>query len=582
MLQIVTLTLALLLSLPAMAQTADEAAANRLFVEAVESWRKAESLAGEDLSKIQESLRALRVVDANLRRIVEQHKSSSLAVKLVSGDRVGPLSLADTKKAIETAQHQEREALLRALEAAADRGSRALDIPIPPRQSPSTPTAATSSLPTTTAPTTPSPASALAPSAAEVSFWETVRNTRDPAELEAYLNAFPQGAFVPLARSRLQSLRPPQQVTASQPVQRSLPDPPSEQDAENRLWLQLRESRSISDLKAYLARNPRGPFADLVLARIEELQRAAQPQGGIDTIAAQRASGSPPSPLVPGRVFRDCSDCPEMLAVPQGHFVMGASSEEDELEGVGRQFKGWSSPQVNVRIDLSLAIGRLEVTRGEFASFVRETGHVAGNSCRVWDGSKWAERVGASWRSPGFTQNDRHPVVCVSWDDAQAYVRWLSARTGKDYRLLSEAQWEYAARAGSQARRPWGDNAEAGCAHANIADAAARRQVGGITWGTSCDDGHGYTAETGTYQANRFGLHDMIGNVWEWTADCWNPSLAGVPADGSARATGDCSRRVFRGGSWFEFPRYARSALRSSYSSDYRSVFIGFRVARTL
>ncbi len=226
----VTLLLALLLSLPVMAQTPEDAAANRLFVEAVEAWRRAEGLAGEDLSRIQERLRALRIVDGNLRRIVEQHKSSSLAVKLVVGDRIGPLGLADTRKAIEAAQQQEKEALLKALEEAADRNVRAhggAPSPRPPATAspapaPSPPSTAARSAPTPT----PAPvAPAAQPSAAEVSFWESVRNSRDPVELEAYLTAFPQGTFAPLARTRLRNLQPAQQVapaqqpTASQPSQ---------------------------------------------------------------------------------------------------------------------------------------------------------------------------------------------------------------------------------------------------------------------------------------------------------------------------------------------------------------------------
>jgi formylglycine-generating enzyme required for sulfatase activity len=302
----------------------------------------------------------------------------------------------------------------------------------------------------------------------------------------------------------------------------------------------------------------------------------AQPAVGIFPAPAR------PTPPRPGDVVRDCSDCPELVVVPAGSFMMGASPGEEEAENVPSNLRGRSSPQVEVRIGSAFAVGRMEVTRGEFAAFVRETGHATGSSCWAWDGSKWAERAGANWRSPGFSQDDRHPAVCVSWDDAQAYVRWLSSKTGKSYRLLSEAEWEYAARAGSQTRRPWGDSAEAGCGHANIADASARRQVSGITGGAQCDDGHGYTSAAGSYRANGFGLHDMIGNVWEWTADCWNENLSGLPTDGSARTSGDCARRVLRGGSWLNYPRDARSAKRSRDPTADRDVDLGFRVARTL
>ena len=118
--------------------------------------------------------------------------------------------------------------------------------------------------------------------------------------------------------------------------------------------------------------------------------------------------------------------------------------------------------------------------------------------------------------------------------------------------------------------------------HANVADASARRLVRGITWGTACDDGHAFTSPSGAYRPNAFGLHDMLGNVWEWTADCWNESHAGAPPDGRARQGGDCSHRVLRGGSWSILPVYARSANRGRGTSDSRDGYVGFRVARTL
>ncbi|MEY4680681.1 MAG: hypothetical protein RLZZ276_2330, partial [Pseudomonadota bacterium] len=159
----------------------------------------------------------------------------------------------------------------------------------------------------------------------------------------------------------------------------------------------------------------------------------------------------------------------------------------------------------------------------------------------------------------------RQPVMNVNWDDAQQYVAWLSRKTGKAYRLLSEAEWEYAAQAGI------GREAKVtpGAGEANCDGCGSR-------W-----DGK-QTAPVGSFAANAFGLHDMLGNVWEWTADCWNDSHAGAPADGSARQGGDCSRRVLRGGSWNYGPELTRSADRGWGTSGLRSGYVGFRVARTL
>ena len=164
------------------------------------------------------------------------------------------------------------------------------------------------------------------------------------------------------------------------------------------------------------------------------------------------------------------------------------------------------------------------------------------------------------------------PVINVSWDNARSYVSWLSRRTGKTYRLPSESEWEYAARAGSTSNYSWGN--EVGRNRANCAD-----------WGSGgCGsqwDGK-QTAPVGSFAPNAFGLYDMHGNVWEWVEDCWNGSYAGAPSDGGARLSGECAKRVLRGGSWLSNPWYLRAALRYWDPSGIRNYLYGFRVARTL
>jgi formylglycine-generating enzyme required for sulfatase activity len=285
-------------------------------------------------------------------------------------------------------------------------------------------------------------------------------------------------------------------------------------------------------------------------------------------------------PMAPGETFRDCPDCPEMVVIPAGSFVMGVAPGEEEREGLPDLFKGHSVPQhgVNVR---SFMLGKYEVTVGEFARFVNETGHRTDGGCHVWNGATWDIDQSRNWRNPGFGQGDRHPVACVSWDDAKAYTVWLSRKTGKGYRLATEAEWEYAARSGTSTARYWGNDANQGCGYANIADQTARSQVQGMTWGTTCGDGHAYTAPVGSFRMNGFGLHDMIGNVWEWTEDCWNENYAGAPTDGSSWQTGDCRLRVLRGGSWYINPCFARSANRFRNATGNRNGSLGFRVART-
>jgi formylglycine-generating enzyme required for sulfatase activity len=280
-------------------------------------------------------------------------------------------------------------------------------------------------------------------------------------------------------------------------------------------------------------------------------------------------------------VFKDCDECPEMVVIPGGRFEMGAAPGEEEAEGVPDQFRNRSQPRRMVGVG-PFAAGRFEVTRGQYRAFVQASGR-EDKGCWVWNGKEWAEDAGKDWRDPGYAQDDGHPVACVSWDDAKAYTVWLSRRTGKTYRLLTEAEWEYAARAGTATRRYWGDDGNRSCAYANTLDRTAKRVVPGFSnfQSAECDDGHAYTASVGRYQANAFGLHDMLGNVWEWTEDCWNENYAGAPADGRAWTAGDCGRRVLRGGSWYMLPRFVRAAYRAGSPTAFRNDGVGFRVART-
>ena len=277
----------------------------------------------------------------------------------------------------------------------------------------------------------------------------------------------------------------------------------------------------------------------------------------------------------PGEVFKDCSDCPEMVVIPAGSFDMGSPASEagrDNDEG----------PQHRVSVQ-SFAAGKFEVTRDQFAAFVNATGYNAGNECKTFEGGKYEKRGGRNWQNPGYSQADNHPVVCLNWDDAKAYAAWLSRKTSKSYRLLSEAEWEYAARAGTSTARFWGESPDQACAYANVMDATGKSQVPGVTWEVhNCNDGSAYTAGVGSYKPNAFGLYDMIGNAWEWTEDCRNANYSGAPSDGSAWTSGDCGGRVLRGGSWLYTPQIARAARRSRNGSSFRVIDRGFRLARML
>ena len=239
-----------------------------------------------------------------------------------------------------------------------------------------------------------------------------------------------------------------------------------------------------------------------------------------------------------GDVFRDCADCPEMVVVPAGSFTMGSPKSEE-----GRRDR--EGPQHEVTIAEAFAIGKYEVTFDEWEACVKAGG------C---DGDQ-PDDLG--WG------RGRRPVVNVSWNDVQTYVAWLSEVTGRPYRLPSEAEWEYAARAGTTTRYSWGD--EATPEHANYGRKPAE------------------TAEVGSYPSNPWGLHEVHGNVWEWAEDCWHPGYEGAPDDGSAWTSTDCKRWVVRGGSWYdEIAEYVRSASRFGEFAVIRYQDGGFRVARTL
>ncbi len=260
------------------------------------------------------------------------------------------------------------------------------------------------------------------------------------------------------------------------------------------------------------------------------------------SLAAAQAALAAMTPAGDGPVFRDCEECPEMVVVPAGSFTMGSP----ESEGWRRVDEG---PAHRVEIARPFAVGAYEVTFAEWDACV------AGGGC---GGYRPHDR--------GWGRESR-PVIHVSWEDAQSYVRWLSRKTGRQYRLPSESEWEYAARAGTDTRYHWGD--EVGLNRANCAGCGSR-------W----DDER--TAPVGSFEANGFGLHDVHGNVWEWVEDCRNASHAGAPADGSARTAGVCGLRVLRGGSWYFLPRYLRSAFRAWSGRGERGGNVGFRVARTL
>jgi len=313
----------------------------------------------------------------------------------------------------------------------------------------------------TTAPPPPGPQSdQLGPY--ELSFWETIKNSQNPDEYRAYLEAYPNGRFAGLARTREQAYRSRGQATASPPA------------------------------------------------------------------------AAPPAPASPAKTVRDCDDCPELTLIPAGSFEMG-SNEAFEFE----------KPVHAVNIARPFYLGADEVTFAQWDACVAE----GGCSHRPSD------------RNLG---RGKRPVTDIHWNDANAYLVWLSYKTGRKYRLPTEAEWEYAARGGTTTSYPWGDSVGKEMANCVGCNAQPRRQA----------------SEVGQFPPNRFGLRDMAGNAAEWVADCWSENYRAAPRDGSAYAPPGCRERVLRGGSFNNDPRYLRSAARFKYESDVRFYTNGFRVLR--
>ena len=252
--------------------------------------------------------------------------------------------------------------------------------------------------------------------------------------------------------------------------------------------------------------------------------------------------------------------------VPGGSFMLG------DMTGTGQQDE---RPVKPIRIE-GFWIQTTEVTRAAYSSFVSDQHHDTGNSCWVHEDG-WVEKAGLDWRNPGFEQDTSHPVTCVSWHDAQAFIAWLNQKSRHHFRLPTEAEWEYAARAGSDALYFFGDRSLDLCDYANAADLSALEDYPGFSV-NQCDDGFVRTSPVGHFQANPIGLFDVYGNVWEWVEDCWKVNYRSHPDDGSANQAGDCARRGFRGGGYGDIPHFARSTLRNRGNAEHRKDDIGFRL----
>ncbi len=287
-------------------------------------------------------------------------------------------------------------------------------------------------------------------------------------------------------------------------------------------------------------------------------------------------------PVPVGVTFRDRSWSPELVVIPSGAFMMGSTEDETVREARAPEVAAWERPRHRVEVTAPLAVGKFPVTRADFRRFVAATRRPLPGGCMVMTDAKWGQDDGKSYEDTGFSGGDRLPAMCVTWQDAKDYAAWLSQETGHQYRLPHEAEYEYSARADTKTARWWGDSAAGQCMHANGADISFDKVApGDPKTDTGCDDGFPFANPVGAFPPNPFGLHDMLGNVWEWTADCFHDSYADAPADASAPVdSGDCADRVIRGGSWHNYSNVLRSANRFRLPVGMRSSSLGFRIVR--
>lgn len=288
------------------------------------------------------------------------------------------------------------------------------------------------------------------------------------------------------------------------------------------------------------------------------------------------ADAALPGGMTHQQTFRDCETCPAMVALAGGQLLMGAPADRI----TAGDFTADQGPQRLVSV-LPFAIGQHEVTRAQFGAFLDASGYQRPSGCTTWEDGVNSNREDRSFDHPGYDQAPDHPAVCLSWNDAQAYVDWLSRDTGNTYRLLSEAEWEYAVRAGSDTRFFFGPDVEAICRFDNIGDADALARW--PNWETTaCSDGRTFTGPVGSYAANGFGVFDVYGNVREWVRDCWHNNYENAPVTSQAWVDVGCDDRVARGGSWDSKPSLVASSWRLSLPADTRHFLYGFRVAREL
>lgn len=398
----------------------------------------------------------------------------------------------------------------------------------------------------------------------ELEFWNSIKDSKDSSDYEAYLQAYPKGRFAPLAKARAKrykktssTAQPPQQAQPSKPAAvpkleemngryrtrtttnvRKRPSSNAPKIGELNSNATVQVTGRVADKSWYRIKMTGGGigyvYAPLLSEYTPKTKTEPKPQPAAKQVAKPTRANEK---TISGKAFKDCPTCPEMVPLSPGRFVMG-NDKGDRSE----------RPAHRVSITTPFAIGKFEITV-----------------------SQWRECVkagGCSHFPTNVDSSDNAPIRDVSWDDTQEYIKWLSSISGHQYRLPTEAEWEYAARGGSRSKYWWGNKL--------IPSMANCKDCGNKAWKLDTP------ADVGTFEANSYGISDMNGNVWEWVDDCWHKNYKGAPANGSTWDKYDCRIRVIRGGSWRNDKTYIHSASRFKYDAYVRYILNGFRIARTM
>ncbi|MBC7514118.1 MAG: formylglycine-generating enzyme family protein [Herminiimonas sp.] len=371
----------------------------------------------------------------------------------------------------------------------------------------------------------------------ELTFWESIKDSRHPTDYEAYVQSYPKGRFVALARTRITRLRDNSTGTGSGSAASGTQASSGLTGSGGTTATPARAVPAEAAKGAMVSATPTVPVPPPPSRRTRAASHVAETANAQAGVAgAQSHTQVPPLPAPPLAEVRDCDICPALVALPRGGFTMG-SNVDDPSE----------RPAFHVSINSAFAIGKHEVTVEQWSACVANGG--------------------CPQTSTDTSRSPNTPARDINWDDARQYTVWLSKVTSKAYRLPSEAEWEYATRGNTTTRFWWGDQMTTGKANCKEC---------GEPWQADAP------AAVGSFAANPFGLFDMNGSVWEWVSDCWHDSYQRAPSDGRSWEEPDCQMRVLRGGSWRQGASYMPSSTRFKYDAGVRQSQNGFRVARNM